>query len=120
MKVLVTGSGGREHGLAWSVASSAEVERVYVAPGNAGTAIDDKMENVDIDVMDIDAQIAFAKQNDIALTIIGPEVPLVAGAADQFQAAGLTCLGPGREAARLEGSKSFSKDFLERHADFLL
>ncbi len=115
MKVLVTGSGGREHGLAWSVASSAEVERVYVAPGNAGTAIDDKMENVDIDVMDIDAQIAFAKQNDIALTIIGPEVPLVAGAADQFQAAGLTCLGPGREAARLEGSKSFSKDFLERH-----
>ena len=115
MKILVTGSGGREHGLAWRAAASAEVERVFVAPGNAGTATDDKMENVDIDVMDFDGQIEFARSHDVGLTIIGPEAPLVAGVVDRFQAAGLTCLGPGKDAARLEGSKSFTKDFLKRH-----
>ena len=115
MNILVTGSGGREHGLAWRAAASARVERVFVAPGNAGTATDDKMENVDIDVMDFDAQIDFARSHDVELTIIGPEGPLVAGVVDRFQAAGLTCLGPCRDAARLEGSKSFTKDFLKKH-----
>jgi phosphoribosylamine---glycine ligase len=115
MKVLVTGSGGREHGLAWRIAASREVERVFVAPGNAGTATDDKMENVDIDVMDFDAQIEFVRSHNIGLTIIGPEAPLVAGVVDRFQEAGLACLGPVKNAARLEGSKSFTKDFLERY-----
>jgi phosphoribosylamine--glycine ligase len=116
MKVLVTGSGGREHALAWRAARSEAVEKVFVAPGNAGTALDEKLENVDIDVLDFDAQVSFAKKNDIDLTIVGPEGPLVEGAVDAFQAAGLKCLGPVKEAAQLEGSKSFTKDFLARHS----
>ncbi|MCZ6502150.1 MAG: phosphoribosylamine--glycine ligase [Gammaproteobacteria bacterium] len=115
MKILVTGNGGREHGLAWRIAQSSGVERVFIAPGNAGTATEDKMENVDIDVMDFAAQIEFARSRDVDLTIIGPEAPLVAGVVDRFQAAGLTCLGPGKGAAQLEGSKSFTKDFLTRY-----
>jgi phosphoribosylamine--glycine ligase len=116
MKLLITGGGGREHALAWRAAQSEAIERVYVAPGNAGTAVEDKMENVDIDVMDIDAQIEFARINDIGLTIIGPEAPLVAGVVDRFKAAGLKCFGPGAGAAQLEGSKTFSKEFLEKYA----
>lgn len=115
MKILITGSGGREHALAWRVAQSDTVEKVYLAPGNAGTAKDAKLCNVDIDVMDFAAQIQFARENAIDLTIIGPEAPLVAGVVDQFQAAGLACFGPNRGAAQLEGSKSFTKDFLARH-----
>ncbi len=115
MKILITGSGGREHGLAWRAAQSEGVERVFVAPGNAGTAMEEKMENVDIDVMDFDAQIDFARANDIGLTIIGPEAPLVAGVVDRYKAAGLKCFGPGAWAARLEGSKTFTKDFLKKY-----
>ncbi len=115
MKILVTGSGGREHGLAWRAAQSPEVSEVFLAPGNAGTASDEKLRNIDIDVMDFDAQIAFAKKEDIDLTIIGPEAPLVAGAVDLFKSAGLRCFGPGAKSAQLEGSKSFTKDFLARH-----
>ena len=115
MKVLITGNGGREHGLAWRALQSPDVETVYVAPGNAGTAREVGMENVAIDVMDLAAQVAFAKDNGVDLTIIGPEAPLVAGAVDAFTAAGLACLGPTQAAAQLEGSKSFTKDFLARH-----
>ena len=115
IKVLVTGSGGREHGLAWRVAQSDLVERVYVAPGNAGTALEPGIENIDIGPMDFDAQIEFAKTNDISVTIIGPEDPLVAGVVDRFRAAGLACFGPSQLAAQLEGSKSFTKDFLKKY-----
>ncbi|MEX1236716.1 MAG: phosphoribosylamine--glycine ligase, partial [Pseudomonadales bacterium] len=115
MKVLVTGNGGREHALAWRAARSPEVEIVYVAPGNAGTALDQGLENVDIDVMDFDRQIRFVQENGIDLTIIGPEAPLVAGVVDRFREAGLACLGPGGAAAQLEGSKTFTKHFLARH-----
>lgn len=115
MKVLVTGSGGREHGLAWKIAQSDRVETVYVAPGNAGTATEAKMENVDISPLDFDAQIAFAKEKGIALTVIGPEDPLVGGVVDAFKAEGLVCFGPDKAAARLEGSKSFTKAFLKKH-----
>ena len=114
MKVMVTGSGGREHALAWRVIQSSTVEKVFVVPGNAGTALDDGMENVDIDVMDIAGQISFAKNIGVDLTIIGPEAPLVAGAVDQFTAAGLRCFGPGKSAAQLEGSKTFTKNFLKK------
>ena len=116
MKVLVIGSGGREHALAWKAAQSPEVETVYVAPGNAGTAREAKLENVAIGVEDIDGLIAFARANAIALTIVGPEAPLVIGVVDAFEAAGLRCFGPSRGAAQLEGSKAFTKDFLARHA----
>lgn len=118
MKILVTGSGGREHALAWRAAQSDSVDVVYVAPGNAGTDGTDgdgKLRNVAIDVMDFDAQIKFARDEGIDLTIIGPEAPLVEGVVDQFEAAGLKCFGPSQAAARLEGSKSFTKDFLTRH-----
>lgn len=115
MKILVTGSGGREHALAWRAAQSKDVECVFVAPGNAGTDSDQKLVNVDLDVMDIDAQVAFALKERIDLTIIGPEAPLVAGAVEVFNSAGLRCFGPSQSAAQLEGSKSFSKDFLARH-----
>jgi phosphoribosylamine--glycine ligase len=115
MKVLVIGSGGREHALAWKAAQSPDVEKVYVAPGNAGTAREPKLENIAIGVGDIDALLAFAKNNDIALTIVGPEAPLVIGLVDAFNAAGLRCFGPTRGAAQLEGSKAFTKDFLARH-----
>jgi phosphoribosylamine--glycine ligase len=115
MKVLVIGSGGREHALAWKAAQGADVEMVYVAPGNAGTATEAKLQNVDLDVMDSQGLIAFAREHDIGLTIVGPEAPLVAGLVDQFQAANLNCFGPSKGAAQLEGSKAFTKDFLARH-----
>ncbi len=115
MKVLVIGSGGREHALAWKAAQSPDVDKVFVAPGNAGTAREAKLENVNIGAEAIDALIAFARANDIALTIVGPEAPLVIGVVDAFEAAGLRCFGPSQGAAQLEGSKAFTKDFLARH-----
>ncbi|MGD8587763.1 MAG: phosphoribosylamine--glycine ligase [Chromatiales bacterium] len=115
MNILVIGSGGREHALAWKAAQSPLTTKIYVAPGNAGTAQEPKMENVSIGVEEIDTLIGFAQGHDIRLTIVGPEVPLVMGLADAFNAAGLPCFGPSRGAAQLEGSKSFTKDFLARH-----
>ena len=115
MKVLVVGGGGREHALAWKVAQSDQVEVVYVAPGNAGTATENKLKNIAIDAEDISALKAFAEKENIELTIIGPEAPLVAGIVDEFQQASLPCFGPTQAGAILEGSKSFSKDFLKRH-----
>lgn len=115
MKILIIGSGGREHALAWKAAQSEKVEKVFVAPGNAGTAIETKMENVDIDVLAFDELVAFAKAEAIDLTIIGPEAPLVEGVVDRFQSEGLACFGPTQGAAQLEGSKAFTKDFLARH-----
>jgi len=115
MKVLVVGNGGREHALAWKVANSPRVEHVYVAPGNAGTALENNVSNVDIAVTDIEGLKHFAQQNNIMLTIIGPEIPLVNGIVDAFSASGLRCFGPSQAAAQLEGSKSFAKDFLHRH-----
>ena len=115
MKVLIVGSGGREHALAWKCAASPRVRQVFVAPGNAGTAREAKSGNVDIAADDIDALLAFAAREDIALTIVGPEGPLVAGIVDRFSAVGRACFGPTRAAARLEGSKAFAKDFLRRH-----
>jgi len=115
MKILVIGGGGREHALAWKAAQSPLGERVFVAPGNAGTAREPKLENVAIDVEDIPALVNFARENDIGLTIVGPEAPLVIGVVDAFTTAGLKCFGPTRGAAQLEGSKSFTKDFLARH-----
>ncbi|MGD8559759.1 MAG: phosphoribosylamine--glycine ligase [Gammaproteobacteria bacterium] len=115
MKVLIIGSGGREHALAWKAAQSPKVDHVYVAPGNAGTALEPNIENVDIKSEDITALIDFAKQQSVNLTIVGPEAPLVMGIVDAFQDAGLRCFGPSKAAAQLEGSKSFSKDFLARH-----
>lgn len=115
MKVLVVGGGGREHALAWKVAQSPKVDKVFVAPGNAGTALEPNIENVAIDVEAVDELITFARDNDIALTIIGPEAPLVIGVVDAFEAAGLRCFGPHKGPSQLEGSKSFSKDFFARH-----
>ena len=115
MNILVVGGGGREHALAWKLAQPAYVNCVYVAPGNAGTATEPKLQNIDLDPLDIAGLAAFARENDCALTVIGPEAPLVAGIVDHFTAAGLPCFGPTRGAAQLEGSKSFSKDFLARH-----
>ncbi|MDX2424038.1 MAG: phosphoribosylamine--glycine ligase [Amphritea sp.] len=114
MNVLVIGSGGREHALAWHAAKDSKVSKVFVAPGNAGTALEPKLENVAIDVMDQDALVAFAKENTVALTIVGPEAPLVEGIVDRFSSEGLRCFGPSKGAAQLEGSKAFTKDFLER------
>lgn len=115
MNVLVIGSGGREHALAWKAAQSAQVDTVYVAPGNAGTANEPGLENVAIDVMDFQAQAEFAQNNSVGLTIIGPEAPLVEGVVDYFAERGLRCFGPSAGAAQLEGSKAFTKDFLARH-----
>jgi len=115
MKVLVIGSGGREHALAWKAAQSPEVEKVFVAPGNAGTARETKLENVDIGVEDIEALVNFARDNAVELTIVGPEAPLVIGVVDAFEDAGLRCFGPSKAASQLEGSKAFTKDFLARH-----
>ena len=115
MNILVVGSGGREHALAWKLSAPDSVSRVFVAPGNAGTALEPKLENVALDPMDIEGLAAFAKQNDCALTVIGPEAPLVAGIVDHFTEQGLACFGPTAGAAQLEGSKSFTKDFLARH-----
>ncbi|MDF0535152.1 phosphoribosylamine--glycine ligase [Shewanella sp. A32] len=115
MKVLVIGNGGREHALAWKAAQSADVEQVFVAPGNAGTALEPKLQNIAIDATDIDKLLAFAKAEQVALTIVGPEAPLVLGVVDAFRAAGQTIFGPTKAAAQLEGSKAFTKDFLARH-----
>ena len=114
MKILVVGGGGREHALAWKLSQSPVAEKVFVAPGNAGTAAEPGLENVAIAADDIDALIKFCQENDIHLTVIGPEQPLVAGIVDQFYDAGLRCFGPSAEAAELEGSKRFTKDFLAR------
>ncbi|WP_339616487.1 phosphoribosylamine--glycine ligase [uncultured Gilvimarinus sp.] len=115
MNILIIGGGGREHALAWKAAQSQQVETVYLAPGNAGTALDDKLKNVDIDVLDFAALAEFAKTEEVALTIVGPEVPLVEGVVDYFTERDLACFGPTKGAAQLEGSKAFTKDFLERH-----
>ncbi|MEN8166201.1 MAG: phosphoribosylamine--glycine ligase [Pseudomonadota bacterium] len=115
MNILVIGSGGREHALAWKAAQSPLADKVYVAPGNAGTALEPKVENIAIGVEDTDALINFARAREIGLTIVGPEVPLVLGLVDAFSEAGLACFGPTRGAAQLEGSKAFTKDFLARH-----
>jgi len=115
MKVLVVGSGGREHALAWKAVQSEMVDQVYVAPGNAGTAREPGVENVDIGVGDFAGLIEFARARSVGLTIIGPEVPLVDGICDRFKAAGLSCFGPSQRAAQLEASKAFTKEFLARH-----
>jgi phosphoribosylamine--glycine ligase len=115
MNILIIGNGGREHALAWKVAQSPQADTVFVAPGNAGTALEAGVENVAIEATDIDGLIAFAQAQAVGLTIVGPEVPLVAGIVDRFQAVGLRCFGPTRGAAQLEGSKTFAKDFLRRH-----
>ena len=115
MNILIIGSGGREHALGWKVAQSERVSRVFIAPGNAGTFLEDKLENVELSVEDLDGLLAFAQDNDVALTLVGPEVPLVLGVVDKFSEAGLRCFGPTQGAAQLEGSKAFTKDFLARH-----
>ena len=115
MKVLLVGSGGREHALGWKMAQSSKVDRVFIAPGNAGTAIEKGIENINIDAEDIQALLEFAQKNQIDLTVVGPEAPLVKGIVDLFSDAGLKCFGPSQAAAQLEGSKAFSKDFFARH-----
>ena len=116
MRVLIVGSGGREHALAWKCAASPRVSEVLVAPGNAGTATEPKVRNVNVPVEDIPALVALALAERIELTIIGPEGPLVAGIVDEFAAHGLKCFGPTRAPSQLEGSKAFTKEFLRRHA----
>ena len=116
MRVLVVGGGGREHALAWKLIQSPTCEQVYVAPGNPGTAAEPNVDNVDIAVEDIPGLVTFAKNNDIGLTIIGPEIPLVMGIVDAFAKEDLRCFGPSKEAAKLEASKSFTKNFLARHS----
>lgn len=115
MNILIIGNGGREHALGWKVAQSPLAERVFIAPGNAGTAREEGLENVAIAVDDLAGLVEFARANDIGLTIVGPEAPLVMGVVDAFTQAGLKCFGPTRGAAQLEGSKAFTKDFLARH-----
>jgi len=115
MKVLVIGGGGREHALAWKLIQSPRCSQVFVAPGNPGSAAEANVENVAISVEDTAALVAFAKENDISLTVVGPEVPLVLGVVDAFEDAGLRCFGPSKEAAQLEASKNFTKEFLARH-----
>ncbi|MBA0207201.1 MULTISPECIES: phosphoribosylamine--glycine ligase [Pectobacterium] len=115
MNILVIGNGGREHALAWKASQSPLAKRVYVAPGNAGTALEAALTNVDIAATDVPALVAFAQENHIDLTIVGPETPLVIGVVDAFQSAGLKIFGPSQAAAQLEGSKAFTKDFLARH-----
>jgi phosphoribosylamine--glycine ligase len=115
MNILIIGNGGREHALAWKIAQDPRVETVFVAPGNAGTATEAKCKNVAIQVTEIDALAEFATANQVELTIVGPEAPLVQGVVDKFRAAGLSIFGPTAKAAQLEGSKAFTKDFLARH-----
>ncbi|MBT3186606.1 MAG: phosphoribosylamine--glycine ligase [Candidatus Thioglobus sp.] len=115
MKILVIGSGGREHALAWQCAKFDSVKEVFVAPGNAGTQLENKLTNIDIGSEDIGGLINFAKDNNVELTIVGPEAPLVLGVVDQFQAQGLAIFGPTEAASQLEGSKAFCKDFLDRN-----
>jgi len=115
MKVLVIGGGGREHALAWKLAQSPRVTQVFVAPGNAGTALEDNVTNVDLSVSDLDGLVAFAESNAIDYTVVGPEAPLVDGVVSRFEAKGLRCFGPRADCAQLEGSKAFTKEFLKRH-----
>ena len=115
MNILVVGSGGREHALCWKLAQAAHVDRVYAAPGNAGTAGEAGVTNVALDVLDFNGLAEFAESHNVALTVIGPEAPLVGGVVDYFTARGLPCFGPSQAAAQLEGSKAFTKDFLARH-----
>ncbi|WP_454828749.1 phosphoribosylamine--glycine ligase [Pseudoxanthomonas wuyuanensis] len=115
MKILVIGSGGREHALAWKLAQSPRVSEVLVAPGNAGTAREDRCRNVDVGATEIDRLIELVRREDVALTVVGPEAPLVAGVVDRFRSEGLRIFGPTAAAAQLEGSKAFAKDFLARH-----
>ena len=115
MKILIIGNGGREHAFAWKCSQSKKVSQIYVAPGNGGTAQEKKVKNININADDIENLLAFAKKEAIALTIVGPEAPLVLGIVDKFNAAGLPCFGPNAKAAQLEGSKSFTKYFLLRH-----
>ena len=115
MKVLVIGSGGREHALAWKLAQSPRVDEVIVAPGNAGTAKEDKCRNAGVEAKDIDGLLALVEREGVAMTLVGPEGPLVAGVVDRFRAAGLRIFGPTAAAAQLEGSKAFAKEFLARH-----
>ena len=113
MKVLLVGSGGREHAIAWKLAKSEKVSKIFVAPGNGGTAIENKCENINI--TDIDELVVFARENNIDLTFVGPEDPLTKGITDKFKAAGLRCFGPDAAGAQLEGSKAFSKDFMKKY-----
>ena len=115
MKILIVGSGGREHALAWKASRSDLTSEIYVAPGNGGTALERDITNVEISAEDIDGLASFALKNKIDLTIVGPEVPLVLGITDEFKKKGLRCFGPSKDAARLEGSKDFMKDFLSRN-----
>jgi phosphoribosylamine--glycine ligase len=115
MNIMIIGSGGREHALAWKVAQSPLAEKIYVVPGNPGTARETKVENVALDINDFAVLSRFAQEKDVGLTIIGPEGPLVDGIVDHFRSKGLNCFGPTRGAAQLEGSKAFTKDFLARH-----
>ena len=116
MKILIVGGGGREHALAWKIAQSPRVQEIIVAPGNAGTALEPKVRNADIAADDTDGLLALAAREQVDLTVIGPEGPLVAGIVDRFSAAGLACFGPSRAAAQLEGSKAYTKEFLKRHS----
>jgi len=115
MKILIVGNGGREHALAWSCLNGAGVSEVLVAPGNAGTAAEPRVRNVNVAASDIAGLVQLAQKEKVDLTIIGPEGPLVAGVVDAFRFAGLHCFGPSRAAAQLEGSKAYCKEFLERH-----
>src|SRR3990172_6662503 len=115
MKILIIGGGGREHALAWKITQSHKAEKIFVAPGNAGSAREPKCENVAVAAEDVDGLLRFARQNKIDLTVVGPEAPLVLGVVDKFRAAGLRIFGPTKNAAQLEGSKAFTKDFLARH-----
>lgn len=115
MKILIIGNGGREHAMAWHIAKSHKIEKIFVAPGNAGTRLENKVENIDISSTDISKLLAFAQENHIALTIVGPEAPLAAGIVDVFQEAHQPCFGPTQKMAQLESSKTFAKDFLKRH-----
>ena len=115
MEVLIIGGGGREHALAWKCAQSSQVSTVFCAPGNAGTASETGVENIDVGAEDILGLVSFAKDKSIGLTIVGPEAPLVEGVVDQFESAGLRCFGPNQAAAVLEASKAYTKDFLTRH-----
>ncbi len=113
MNILLIGSGGREHALAWKLAKSKKIDKIYVAPGNGGTAKENKC--INIDITDIEELIKFAKENNIDLTVVGPEEPLINGIVDRFKEEGLKIFGPGKSGARLEGSKSFSKDFMKKY-----
>ncbi|MNO71866.1 Phosphoribosylamine--glycine ligase [compost metagenome] len=113
MKLLLIGAGGREHAIAWKLAKNEKVEKIYVAPGNGGTALENKCENINI--TDLDELVRFAKENDIYLTVVGPEEPLINGIVDKFKKASLKIFGPEQKAAMLEGSKSFSKEFMQKY-----